>query len=401
MRCVIVGGGVIGASIAWHLARDGHAVTLFERDRLGSGTTWHSAGNISWKPLADHDQSVLYAYETIPRVEAESGQMTGWLRTGRTYIARSQETLSECERFNSVARDRGIAARWLEHEETRQLNPLLDPTPARGIWLCSLSGRLAPADFTAAYAIAARRAGAQVIEGAAVQRLCRAGDRITGVQTSNGFVAAELVVLAAGLWTRNLAASVEVALPQWPAQHFYTILDVAQKLPRETPSFVSPDDLCYGREEVGKFLFGVFDEDALTIEPEELPEPFAFTLFSPLWEKFAPYAERAAELFPVLNTAGVRTFINGPETFTPDGKPLIGAMPGIDGLIIASAFNSAGVTWSAMAGALISDIVAGRSSRFPAERYLPARLGDRAADSTFLREATSKIVSGHYRNMGG
>ena len=207
MKCVVVGGGVIGASIAWHLARDGHAVTLFERDRLGSGTTWHSAGNISWKPLPDHDQSVLYAYETIPRVEAESGQMTGWLRTGRTYIARSQATLSECERFDSVARDRGIPARWLEHEEARQLNPLLDPTPAGGIWLCSLSGRLAPADLTAAYAIAARRAGAQVIEGAAVQQLCRAGDRITGVQTtSDSFVAADLVVLAAGLWSRNLAS---------------------------------------------------------------------------------------------------------------------------------------------------------------------------------------------------
>src|SRR5262249_23209251 len=188
--------------------------------------------------------------------------------TGRTYIARSPETLSEYGRFDSVARDRGIPSHWLEHDEARQLNPLLDPTVARGIWLCSLSGRLAPADLTAAYAIAARRAGAQVIEGAAVQHLCRAADRITGVQTTSGLVAADLVILAAGLWSRTLAATAEVALPQWPAQHFYTILDVSQKLPREMPSFVSPDDLCYGREEVGKFLFGAFDEDALTIEPE-------------------------------------------------------------------------------------------------------------------------------------
>lgn len=400
MKCIVVGGGVIGSSVAWHLARDGHDVTLFERDRLGSGTTWHSAGNISWKPLPDNDQSVLYAYETIPRVEAESGQMTGWLRTGRTYIARTDPTLAEIEHFDAAARERGIEARWLRPGEVRALNPLLDPTHARGIWLSSLSGRLAPADLTAAYAIAARRAGGKVVEGASVARLIRSGDQVTGVETTDGVVPADLVVLAAGLWSRNLAAGVGVALPQWPAQHFYTILDVGQTLPREMPSFVSPDDLCYGREEVGHFLFGVFDEDALTVEPEELPEPFAFTLFPPLWEKFAPYAERAAEIFPILHTAGVRRFMNGPETFTPDGRPLIGRVPELEGLIIASAFNSTGITWSAMAGALVSDIAAERATRFPADRYLPGRFGEQAADLAFLREGTSKIVSGSYRNMG-
>ncbi|MBS0561515.1 MAG: FAD-binding oxidoreductase [Proteobacteria bacterium] len=400
MKCIVVGGGVIGTSAAWHLARDGHAVTLLERDRLGSGTTWHSAGNISWKPLPDDDQSVLYAYETIPRVEAESGQQTGWLRTGRTYIARTDETLHKFEHFDAEARARGIAARWLKHDEARALNPLIEPSAARGIWLCSLSGRLAPADLTAAYAAAARRTGAKIVENASILRLIRAGDRVTGVQTSDGVLEADRVVLAAGLWSRTLAASAGVALPQWPAQHFYTIVDAGMTLPRETPSFVSPDDLCYGREEVGHFLFGCFDEDALTVEPEDLPEPFVFTLFPPLWDKFAPYAERAADLFPILRTAGIRKFINGPETFTPDGRPLIGALPGVEGLIAASAFNSVGITWSAMAGALVSDIVAERQSRFPAERYLPGRFGERAADADFLRAGTSWIVSGNYRVMG-
>jgi len=400
MRCIVVGGGVIGNSVAWHLARDGHEVTLLERDRLGSGTTWHSAGNISWKPLPDHDQSVLYAYEAIPRVEAESGQQTGWLRTGRTYVARSEETLGTFAQFDADARARGVEARWLKPDEARALNPLIEPSAARGIWLCALSGRLAPADLAAAYAIAARRAGAKIVENAPVARLKRSDGRVTGVETANGVLTADRVVLAAGLWSRPLAASAGVALPQWPAQHFYTIVDAGMTLPRETPSFVSPDDLCYGREEVGHFLFGCFDEDALTVEPEDLPDPFAFTLFPPLWDKFAPYAERAAEVFPILRTAGIRRFINGPETFTPDGRPLIGALAGIEGLITASAFNSTGITWSAMAGALVADIVAERQSRFPAERYRPDRFGERAADADFLRAGTSKIVSGNYRVMG-
>src|SRR6266849_1650766 len=157
MKIIVVGGGVVGASIAWHLARESAGeVTLLERDRLGSGTTWHSAGNITWKPLPDHDAQIVYALETIPRVEAESGRATGWLRTGRTFVARSERSLADFAEFDRAARERGIAARWLEPDETRRLNPLLDPAAARGIWLNPLSGRVNPADLTAAYAGAAR-----------------------------------------------------------------------------------------------------------------------------------------------------------------------------------------------------------------------------------------------------
>src|ERR1700676_1873026 len=135
MKIIVVGGGVIGASIAWHLARDGAGeIVLLERDRLGSGTTWHSAGNITWKALPDHDAPILYALETIARVEAESGQATGWLRTGRSFIARSERSLADFAQFDLVARERGIAARWLEPAEASRLNPLLDPAAASGIW---------------------------------------------------------------------------------------------------------------------------------------------------------------------------------------------------------------------------------------------------------------------------
>jgi len=400
MRCVIVGGGVVGASIAWHLAQKRLGeVVLLERDRLGSGTTWHSAGNITWKPSRDHDAPILAAIGTLARLKAEAGQETGWLKTGRLFIAQSAETRRNFEAFDRVARERGIEARWIEPREAARLNPLLDPSAVEPVWLNSLSGRLNPADLTAAYASAARRAGATIRENVEVSALSATGGRAAGVETSAGFIPADRVVVAAGLWSRPLLEPLGVALAQWPCEHFYLIADVSPQLAKETPSFVAPDDLLYGREEVGRFLFGCFDENAKTRDPASLPKPFSFTLLPPDWDKIAPYVERAMRLFPALAQAPIRHFVNGPESFTPDGSPLIGRVGEIDGLLVATAMNSAGVTWSAMTGALIADLVADATPRFDARPYDPARFHDKGRDLAWLKAEISAVVSRGYQNQ--
>lgn len=397
---VIVGGGVIGTSIAWHLAAEGHAdVMLLERDRLGSGTTWHSAGNITWKPSPAHDEPILLAYQTIAQLEAETGQSTGWLKTGRQFLVRSAETKRNFEGFHAVSQERGLGGRWIDGKEARRLNPLLDPAAVEAIWLNPLSGRLNPADLTAAYAAGARKRGAKVIEGCTVTRLETRGGRVTGVATSQGPFAADEVVLAAGLWSRALLLPLDVALAQWPCEHIYIIADIAPRLPRETPSFVAPDNLIYGREEVGGLLVGFFDENAKTIDPADLPEPFVFTLFEPDHDQIAAYFKGAMEIFPQLERAPIRKFINGPETFTPDGLPMIGRAPGLDGLVLATAMNSAGVTWSAMTGRIVCDVIAGRTLGFDGTRYDPARFGAAGRDTMRLKQAVSTIVSGGYRNQ--
>ncbi len=166
MKVVVIGGGVIGTSVAWHLAQRGLGeVTLLERDRLGSGTTWHSAGNITWKPSDDHDAPILYMLDTIARLEGEHGLPTGWLQTGRTFLAHSPGVRAILERFDAAARERGIPARFIDAAGARVLNPLLDAGAADAIWLNSLSGRLNPVDLVAAYAAAARRASAAVRGG--------------------------------------------------------------------------------------------------------------------------------------------------------------------------------------------------------------------------------------------
>src|SRR5262249_9222331 len=151
--------------------------------------------------------------------------------------------------------------------------------------------------------------------------------RVRGVETTSGLIEADAVVVAAGLWSRDLLAAVDIPIAQWACEHFYVIAEVTPHLPRETPSFVCPEDLLYGREEVGGMLVGCFDENAKTIDAAALPEPFAFTLFPPAWDKIAPYFERAISLFPILETAPIRRFVNGPESFTPDDVPLIGPAP--------------------------------------------------------------------------
>jgi 4-methylaminobutanoate oxidase (formaldehyde-forming) len=398
-RIVIVGGGVIGTAVAWRLARaEAGEVTLLERDRLGSGTTWHSAGNITWKPISIHDEAVLYVYEAIETLEA-AGIETGWLRTGRMFVSLGAETRHHFERFDAVARERGIGARWLEKDEARRLNPLINADAVEGIWLNPMGGHLDPAGLTAAYAASARKPGARIRESCGASAIATRGGRASGVVTKEGVVEADIVVVAAGLWSRGLLIQLGVHLAQWPCEHFYLIADVKPRLPRTMPSFVAPDILMYGREEVGGLMVGFFDEDARTIDPASLPEPFSFTLLEPAYDKIEPYLEGACRVFPVLAEAPVRKFINGPESFTPDGAPLVGAVAGIEGLIVATAMNSIGVSWSAMVGDIVTRLVKGAEQRFEAARFEPGRFGERGKDLPWLRRQVSDAVSLGYRNQ--
>ncbi len=397
-RILVVGGGVVGCSIAWHLAqRELGEIVLIERDRLGSGTTWHSAGNITWRPGLHHDATVLYAFETIAQLTAETEQDTGWLKTGRLFLAHEQPAVRRLEAYQDEARRRGIKSRMITGKEAAGLHPLLAGDAIAAAWFNPLSGRVNPADLTAAYAKGARRHGVRIVENCRVTGLSVRGGRVRGVETATEKIEVDDVVVAAGLWSRSLLAAVDVHLAQWACEHFYVIADVTPRLPRETPSFVAPEDLLYGREEVGGMMVGAFDEDAKTIDTASLPEPFAFTLFPPAWDKIAPYFEKAVAIFPSLEAAPIRRFVNGPESFTPDDAPLIGPVAGIDGLYLCTAMNSGGVTYSAAAGHMVADLVSASAPRFNATAFVPERFGDKAKDLAWLRKEISGVVSRGYR----
>jgi glycine/D-amino acid oxidase-like deaminating enzyme len=397
-RIVVIGGGVVGCSVAYHAAKAGAGdVVLIERDRLGSGTTWHSAGNVTWRPGAQHDAMVLYALDLIQSLPAEVGQETGWTRTGRLFLAHGPAAIAALQRYQDQAADRGIGSRMIAGAEAARLHPLLNGDAVTAAWLNPLSGRINPADLTAAYAKGARRHGARILEGRAATGIQVRNGRVAAVDTSQGALEADAVVVAAGLWSRSLLRPLGLHLAQWHCEHFYLIADVAPRLARDTPSFVIPEDLLYGREEVGGMMLGFFDENAKIIEDGALPEPFSFTLLPPDWDKIEPYFERALQIFPALETAPVRRFVNGPESFTPDDLPLIGEAEELPGLFLCTAMNSGGVTYSAGAGHIIADLIAGREPRFPFSRFAPARFGERARDLDWLKREVSAVVSRGYR----
>ncbi len=397
-RILIVGGGVTGTSVAWHLAMRGLGeVTLLERDRLGSGTTWHSAGNITWKPVPDSDVPIDYMLDLIPQLEREAEQSTGWLRTGRLFIARSEEAMRTFEGYSRVAEARGRGGRLLEPAEIGQHHPLATASGITGAWLNPVSGRLNPADLVAAYARAARRRGVRIEEQCTVRGLVVRGDRVCGVETDKGSFEADDVVFATGLWTRGLMAEADIRVAHGACEHFYAIAAPEPPLARETPSFICAEDLIYGREEVGGFLVGFFDRDAKCLDVATLPEPFTFTLLDEDWDQVAAYYESACELFPALADAPIRRLVNGPESFTPDGRPLVGPVEGIEGLYLACAMNSAGVTFSGMVGHNLADWLEGRPLRFEEFDCRPGRFGASESDPVWVDAQMPHTPSAFYQ----
>ena len=399
-QILIVGGGVIGTSVAWHLAERGLApVTLMERDRLGSGTTSHSAGNITWKTAPDTDAPVDYMLNLIERLHQETDQDTGWRTTGRFFLARTEAYLERFREYHKGGAERGFGGTMVPAEDVADFHPLASPQGVVGGWLNPRSGRLNPADLVAAYAKGARARGVKIIENCAVEEVLIDNGRVGGARTGNGDVEADAVVVCSGLWSRRLLERADVHLAHGACEHFYVIAEPTPALSRDTPSFICPESLIYGREEVSGFLVGFFDREAKLLNVETLPEPFAFTLLPEDWDQIAPYYEAAAELFPALHDAPIRRFINGPESFTPDGSPLVGSMSSVEGLYVACALNSAGVTYSGMVGHNIADLLSGRRLRFTEIVSTPDRFGERGEDPGWvdaqMTDAPSRFYASH------
>jgi glycine/D-amino acid oxidase-like deaminating enzyme len=256
---------------------------------------------------------------------------------------------------------------------------------------------LNPAGLVELYARASRSLGVNIHEQARIRQLSTESGRINGVVTVEGErLPFDDVVVCAGLWSPDLLGSQHIVLAQGGCEHMYIILELPERVPSQTPSFLSATDLIYGREEVGGILLGFFDTNASVIDVGALPDPFSFVLLNENWDKIAPYLEPATELFPALKDASVRSFINGPEAFTPDGKPLIGAAKELTGLWLATGMNSYGVTISGASGHTIADLVAGVPPRFSADIYRVDRFGDKARDPQWLRRSISDSPSGYF-----
>lgn len=380
---VVIGGGVVGASVAYHLASLGcRDVVLLERAKIGSGTTWHAGGNMETyraDPLIG--DMVAYTVELFPGLEAESGIQFGWRQPGRVHFTSSPAVLARYRSVPARSRARGVEVEALGPREVLDKLPVISGEGLLGgLWIPN-DGRVDPTNLAMAYARAAAKGGARVIEDVRVDRIVTDGRAITGVETGLGTVRTTTVVLAAGLWSTALARTCGVRLPLVALHHFYILTRPCGVAP-DLPLYLSYDERIWGREDVGGLIIGVFDSNAVPIEADQLPANFVFSLLPETWDQIGPNMPVVTRRFPLLDTTPIRTLVNGPESFTPDGEMLLGAVPGVGGLHVCTGMNSNGIALAAGAGRATAErLVHGRASfdvtALDVRRFMPFEGGDR------------------------
>ena len=356
-QVVIVGGGIIGCSIAYHLTKLGRRdVVLLEQGHLTGGTSWHAAGLIM-QLRANYTQTLLsrYAADLYESLEAETGQATGFRRKGSLPIARTEARLTEIKRMAALGRCFGVEVHELGPSEVPDLWPMMDVSRIKGAIYIPGDGQTNPVDTTMALAKGARAGGARLIEETAVTAVRRKNGAVTGVATERGEIACDVLVNCAGVWAREIGLMAGVEVPLYAAEHMYVVTEPIEGLSPNLPLIRDTDGYIYVKEDAGKLLVGSFEPVAKPLPLEKLPVGAEFVELAEDWDHFELPMTKAIELLPVLEQAPIRQFMNGPESFTPDNKFILGEAPGLDNFFVAAGFNSQGILSSAGAGKVMSE----------------------------------------------
>jgi len=357
-QVVVIGGGIIGCSIAYHLAKRGISdVVLLERKKLTCGSTWHAAGLVSmlW-PTPYLTSLAKYSHELYASLEDETGQATGYRRIGSLSLARTPERLEELRRTSSMASVFGVESEMIDNERLAELYPGINVDGILGTLYIEKDGQTSPVDTTMAMAKGARMYGAQVIQEVKVEDILVEDGRAVGVKTEQGSIVADNVVLAGGLWSRDIAAKISVDLPLYACEHFYVVTDDMEGLGR-CPVLRDFDKGVYFKEDAGKMIVGWFEHNARGCSMDRIVEDFCFDEFPCGIEDVEEYLMRGVGTLPVLEQTGIRTFFNGPESFTPDNLHLLGPTPEVDNFFVACGFNSKGIGAAGGVGKLMADWV--------------------------------------------
>jgi len=354
-RAVIIGGGVSGCSVAYHLAKQGWTdVVLLERKRLTSGTTWHAAGLIG-QLRGSHNLTRLakYSADLYAGLEAETGIATGMRRNGSITVALTAERREEILRQAGLARAFGVEAHEIGVDDLRRLYPHLNTAGVTAAVHLPMDGQCDPANVAMALAKGARLRGAVVAEDVEVTRVHTVGDRVSGVSWTSagerGRIDTDIVVNCAGMWARELAARSGVGLPLHACEHFYLVTEPIDGL-STLPVLRVPDECAYYKEDAGKMMLGAFEPVAKPWGMAGIPADFCFDQLAEDVEHFEPILTMGVNRMPLLATAGIHTFFNGPESFTPDGRHYLGEAPELRGYWVAAGYNSIGIVSSGGAG---------------------------------------------------
>ena len=393
-RVVIIGGGIIGCSVAYHLAKLGwRDVVLLERKQLSCGTTWHAAGLVrAMLYTVNLTKLAQYTAELYLNLEAETGQATGYKRSGSVSIATNKERWEEILRGASMAAAFGVEVDVISAAEAAAKWPLLNIDDVVGAVWYPQDGQTNPADTCAALARGARMQGVQIFEQTPVTGIRVEGRRAQAVQTADGEISAEVVVNCAGLWGREVGRLAGVNVPLHAAEHFYVVTEPMADVPRDLPSMRDMDSGAYYKEDAGKLLVGGFELQAKPWGMDGVPADFCFDQLPEDWDHFQPILEGAMHRVPALNNVGIRTFFNGPESFTPDQRYNLGPAPELDNFYVAAGFNSIGIQSGGGAGKALAEWIVGSEPPFDLWDVDIRRVMPHQGDKTYLFKRVSEAL---------
>ncbi len=396
---LVIGGGIAGSSLAYHLTKLGKKdVVVLERHTLTAGTTWHAAGLIM-QTRGTHALTELAKYnaELYSALEAETGQATGFKQNGTLGVARTKERLYETARNASVAKSFGLEAHMISPQEAKQLYPAIDASIIEGAVYIPNDGQTNPIDTCMSLAAGAKQRGARILENTEVTDLWRVPGGAYQVRTNHGVIEAEVLVLACGLWTRDLAAKLGARVPLYAAEHFYVVTEPMDIVRPTLPVLRDTDGHVYIKEDAGKLLVGAFEPWGKALPMDKLPRDSAFIELWEDWDHFELPMTKAMEIIPALQNAGIAKFFNGPESFTPDLLFMIGEVPGMKNLFVSAGYNSEGIEFGAGAGRALAEwIVAGAPqmdvSFIDVARYHPFHINKK-----YLHDRIPEVLGLHYK----
>ena len=360
-QVVIIGGGIIGNSVAYHLTKLGwNDVVLLERDRLTSGTTWHAAGLVVSGGMTTQTLAWMakYSRDLYEVLEEETGLSTGFRPVGYLQTASTKERAHKLRREADFMRLMGIDREEISGAEVAALWPQIDASEVITGFYTANEGRADPYNVAMSLAKGARLGGAQILEGVGVLGITQEDDRVTGVVTDGGVIEADYVVNCAGMWARQVGAMAGVSVPLQAIEHAYLITEPIEGVSADLPIFEDPDRFAYYREETGGLLVGLFEPVAAPWSLDRIPDDFSFGEIPSDWDRLAPFLEYAMEILPGLENVGVRKLFTGPESFTPDNGFLMGEAPELANFFVAAGFNSLGILTGAGAGSIVASWIA-------------------------------------------
>ena len=395
---VIVGGGIIGCSTAYHLARDYKAdVILLEQNKLTSGSTWHAAGLVGQlRSSASITQVLKYSVDLYKKLDQETGLETGWKMTGCLRLATTQDRWTEYKRLATTAQSFGMEMHLVSPAEVKRMWPLMNADDLVGASWLPTDGQASPTDISQSLAKGARMHGAKIFEGVKVEGFDIVEGRVKAVRTNHGSIVCDTVINCGGQWARQIGGMAGVSVPLQPVKHQYIITEKVDGLATDAATIRDPDRRTYFKEEVGGLVIGGYEPDPIEWTHGDVPDNFEFQLFEDDWDHFEQHMEQALARVPALETTGIKKMINGPESFTPDGNFILGAAPELRNFYVGAGFNAFGIASGGGAGWVLAQWA--HSGEAPMDLWVVdiRRFSDLHKDRQWTATRTLEAYGKHY-----